>query len=60
MQKVKIYCITINNDHFDKIKKLNLIPVGLGKNIINSEFITDKDGINIREKFSSLSQPISK
>ena len=50
MQKVKIYCITINNDHYDKIKKLDLIPVGLGKNIINSEFITDKDGTNIHSK----------
>ena len=41
---MKMYCITLNDDHFDKIKKLGYIPVGLGKNIRNKNFKIDKIG----------------
>ena len=27
---MKVYCIDINNNNYEKIKKLNYIPVGLG------------------------------
>ena len=49
---MKMYCITLNDDHFDKIKKLGYIPVGLGKNIRNKNFKIDKIGENISEKNS--------
>ncbi len=45
-----MYCITINNSHADKIKKLGYTPVGLGNNIHNKDFLDDKDGDNISKK----------
>ena len=47
---MKMFCITINNSHFDKIKELGYIPVGLGKNISNSGFLRDNTQNNISEK----------
>ena len=47
---MKMYCITLKDDHFDKIKKLGYIPVGLGENIRNKNFKIDKIGENISEK----------
>ena len=45
-----MYCITIHDNHLEKIKKIGYIPVGLGQNIQSKEFITDKTLINISEK----------
>ena len=45
-----MYCITLKDEHFDKIKKFGYIPVGLGKNIRNKNFNTDTIGKNISEK----------
>ena len=45
-----MYCITIYNEHSEKIKKLGFIPVGLGNNITSSEFNDDKKGLNISNK----------
>ena len=47
---MKMYCITLNDEHFDKIKRFGYIPVGLGKNIKNKNFRTDAIGENISEK----------
>ena len=47
---MKMYCITLNDEHFDKIKRFGYIPVGLGKNIRNKNFRTDAIGENISEK----------
>ena len=47
---MKMYCITLNDEHFDKIEKFGYIPVGLGKNIRNKNFRTDAIGENISEK----------
>jgi len=47
---MKMYCITLKDEHFDKIKKFGYIPVGLGKNIRNKNFNTDTIGKNISEK----------
>ena len=47
---MKMFCLTIFNDHFDKIKKLGYLPVGLGENIKSNEFINDKTKINISKK----------
>jgi len=47
---MRMYCLTIHNNHYDKINRLNYIPVGLGKNIISKNFITDLNGDNISAK----------
>ena len=30
-----MYCITLNDSHYEKIKNLGYVPVGLGNNIKN-------------------------
>ena len=45
-----MYCITTNNDHYEKIKSLGYIPVGLGREIFSNKFETDKTGENISVK----------
>ena len=47
---MKMYCITINDSHYDIIKKINYIPVGLGEGIYRKEFLNDKSGDNISKK----------
>tara|TARA_B100000900_G_C20512290_1_gene688555 strand:+ start:138 stop:947 length:810 start_codon:yes stop_codon:yes gene_type:complete len=47
---MKMYCITIYNDHYEKIKNLGYIPVGLGEEIFLSNFKTDNTGKNISIK----------
>ena len=47
---MKMYCLTTNDNHYEKIKKLGLLPVGLGKSIKNKNFISDNTKINISEK----------
>ena len=45
-----MYCITLNDGHYDKIKTLGYIPVGLGKDITTKGFLTDNTGKNITTK----------
>ena len=47
---MKMFCITINNNHCDKIDKLGYEPVGLGNNIANKKFIRDNTLENISNK----------
>ena len=47
---MKMFCITIYDDHYEKIKKLGYVPVGLGKDIISNEFKKDNMGDNISKK----------
>ena len=47
---MKMYCITIHNNHYEKIKTLGFTPVGLGENISSKKFKTDKEGENINNK----------
>ena len=47
---MKMYSITIYNDHYEKINRLGYIPVGLGKEIFSTKFKTDKKGENISNK----------
>jgi len=49
---MKMYCLTLDDGHYDKIKYLDYIPVGLGSNIKNPNFLGDKNGDNISEKNS--------
>ena len=50
MNNLKMFCITMKNDHYDIIKSLGYIPVGLGENIKSKEFFSDKTKINISNK----------
>ena len=47
-----MYCITLNNNHYDKIINLNYIPVGLGDKITSNKFLKDNTEINISQKNS--------
>ena len=47
---MKIYCIDINNSNYEKIRKLNYIPVGLGKDNFNKNWLRDNTGENISSK----------
>ena len=50
MSNLNMYCITINDDHYQLIKKLNYSPVGLGEKIKLNNFIRDNTKINISKK----------
>ena len=45
-----MYCLTIHDDHYEKIKKIKYTPVGLGKNISSTKFLQDTSGKNISHK----------
>ena len=45
---MKMYCITIYDNHYDKINKLGFIPVGLGE-IIGKHLINHKNKVNFNE-----------
>ena len=43
-------CLSIYNKNYDQLKKLDLIPVGLGKETFGSKWLNDKGENNISEK----------
>ena len=45
-----MYCIALDNNHLNIIKRLNYIPVGLGKNKFSNEWLKDNSGNNISFK----------
>ena len=47
---MKIFCLSIYNKDYESLKKLNLIPVGLGNEKFDSKWLNDKGKINITEK----------
>ena len=50
MRNLNMYCLSLNNEDFDKIKNLNYIPVGLGGNKFHNNWLRDNTGENISEK----------
>ncbi len=50
MSNLKMYCITVQDNHLDLIQNLNYIPVGLGNNINSELFTRDNIGKNISQK----------
>ncbi len=50
MQKLKMYCISMDNKHLNFIKEANYIPVGLGNDTFSSEWVRDNTGENISQK----------
>tara|TARA_B100001063_G_C16743590_1_gene546208 strand:- start:48 stop:842 length:795 start_codon:yes stop_codon:yes gene_type:complete len=47
---MKIFCISIYDQNFKELKNLDLIPVGVGLNNFNKDWLSDKTGNNISEK----------
>ena len=47
---MKVFCIDINNSNYNKIKELNYIPVGLGQDNFDDNWLRDNTGINISHK----------
>ena len=45
-----MFCVTLNDSHYNKIRELGYTPVGLGKNISNNFFQRDDTGNNISTK----------
>ena len=39
MKSLKMYCFSLANSNLDKIKKINYIPVGLGKANFDKEWL---------------------
>ena len=52
MTRLKMFCFSLANENLAKIKKIDYIPVGLGKSNFDSEWLRDNTGDNISEKNS--------
>ena len=50
MNSHKIFCMCLNSHHLENLKKLEYIPVGLGKQNYDSEWFRDNTGDNISSK----------
>tara|TARA_Y100000590_G_scaffold443256_1_gene572435 strand:- start:1965 stop:2780 length:816 start_codon:yes stop_codon:yes gene_type:complete len=47
---MKMFCLTLEPSHYQFIKDLNYIPVGLGDKTFDNNWLSDKSGENISEK----------
>ena len=45
-----MFCLTLEPNHYEFIKSLGYIPVGLGEKDFDSNWFTDKSGTNIAKK----------
>ena len=52
MKNGQFFCLCLNDDYLDNVKKLNYVPVGLGNNSFSKEWLRDNNGINISRKNS--------
>jgi len=50
MNNLKMFCLSLNPNHLQLIKKLNYTPVGLGESYFNDEWFQDKKGNSIANK----------
>jgi hypothetical protein len=50
MSNLKIYCMCLDNNYLDAVKKLNYIPVGLKNKNFSSDWLLDNTLNNISEK----------
>ena len=39
MNSLKMYCLSLSNSHLKKIQNINYIPVGLGKDNFDKDWI---------------------
>ena len=52
MKNLTLFCITLNPNHEEMIRKLSLIPVGLGEQNFSEKCLSDKNGDSIKAKNS--------
>ena len=50
MKSLMMYCLSLNNEDFEKIKTLGYEPVGLGDKYFSDNWIRDNEGENISYK----------
>ena len=50
MNKLNIFCLSLYNEDFNKIKSLKYVPVGLGEKNFHSQWLRDNTEQNISEK----------
>ena len=50
MKDLSMFCLSLYPQHLSNLKVINYIPVGLGKNNFNNEWIRDNTGENISYK----------
>ncbi len=50
MQNFKIFCLSIYNNIYNEIKKLNYEPVGLGEGDFSLDWLRDNTKNNISKK----------
>ena len=50
MDKLKIYCMCLDNDYLEVVKKLDYIPVGLKNKNFSNEWLRDTSLKNISKK----------
>ncbi len=50
MKNLKMFCISLEPNHYEFIKDLGYTPVGLGKKFFNQNWLSDKSEINISKK----------
>ena len=50
MNNLLIFCLCLENNLLSKVKKLDYVPVGLGKDNFSNEWLRDNTKINISEK----------
>ena len=50
MRNLKMFCISLEPNHYSFIKELGYIPVGVGEKHFSSDWFSDKSGISISKK----------
>jgi hypothetical protein len=50
MKNLDMFCLSLEPNHYNFIKELGYIPVGLGEKTFNKDWLGDKTGINISKK----------
>ena len=54
MSKLNLYCLSLFNEDYKKIKDLGYIPVGLGTNKFDSKWLRDNTSNNTRKKINFM------
>ena len=50
MKNLNMFCLSLEPKHYDFIKELGYLPVGLGEKNFSKEWFSDRSGINISKK----------
>lgn len=50
MNNLKMFCLSLYDEHLENLKKINYIPVGLGSEYFRKEWLKDNTGENISHK----------